>query len=67
MTLQEPDAILTKLQGQTIVLPDLEPIFDGWPRGVNQNLEQLRRDVDDWLGRYTHQIHLLSSFQTSLK
>ena len=47
MTLQQPDAILTTLQGQSVVLPDLNAIFDGWLRGVNQNLEQLRRDVDD--------------------
>ena len=64
MTLQDLDAILKKLQGQTIVLPDLEPIFAGWPRGVNQNLEQLRRDVDHWLGRYAHQMHLLYLFSS---
>lgn len=64
MTLQQPDAILTKMQGQSVVLPDLNAIFDGWPRGVIQNLEQLRRDVDGWLGRYTHQIHLLCHFSS---
>lgn len=64
MTLQGPDAILKRLQGQSIVLPDMNTIFDGWPRGVNQNLERLRRDVDDWLDRYTHQIHLLCLFSS---
>ena len=52
MTQEEPNSILTALHSQSIVLPDLNAILDGWPREINQNLDQLRRDVDEWLDRY---------------
>ena len=45
-------SVLAELHGQSIVLPDLNSILDGWPREVNQNLDRLRRDVDGWLDRY---------------
>ena len=52
MTQQEANSILTALHGQSIVLPNLNAILDGWPREVNQNLDRLRQDVDQWLDRY---------------
>ena len=45
-------SILSVLRGQSILLPDLNVTFDGWPREVNQGLDQLRHDVDEWLDRY---------------
>ncbi|KAF6228249.1 hypothetical protein HO133_007979 [Letharia lupina] len=50
MTQEQPISILTALHGQSIILPDLNAILDGWPREVNQNLDRLRHDVDEWLG-----------------
>ena len=52
MAEQESVSVLAELRGQSIVLPDLNSIIDGWPREVNQNLDRLRRDVDEWLDRY---------------
>ena len=52
MTGEQPSSILTALQGQSITLPDLNRILDGWPREFNQNLDRLRCDVDQWLERY---------------
>ncbi|KAL9008744.1 MAG: hypothetical protein Q9173_006159 [Seirophora scorigena] len=49
MTQVEASTILAELRGQSIVLPDLNVMFDGWPQDVNINLNQLRRDVDGWL------------------
>ena len=48
----ETSTILAELRGQSIVLPDLNGMFDGWPQDVNINLDQLRRDVNGWLDRY---------------
>ena len=47
-----PSSILTTLHGQSVVIGDLNAIFDGWPREVNQYIDRLRRDVDEWLERY---------------
>ena len=47
-----PSSILTALHGQSVVLRDLNAILDGWPREVNQDVDRLRHDVDEWLGRY---------------
>ena len=47
-----PSSILTALHGQSVVIRDLNAIFDGWPREVNQDIDRLRRDVDEWLERY---------------
>ena len=64
MTQEEPNSILTALHGQSIVLPDLNAILDGWPREINQNLDRLRRDVDEWLDRYDIQYLPLKVFQS---
>ena len=52
MTGKEPRDILEALQGKLVILPDFNAILHGWPRGVNQNLEQVRHDVDEWLDKY---------------
>lgn len=52
MTRVEATTILAELRGQSIVLPDLNVMFDGWPQHVNINLDRLRRDVDGWLDGY---------------
>lgn len=52
--LAQPSAnsILTSLRGQSIVLPDLNAILDGWPREINRHYDQLHSDVNNWLDRY---------------
>lgn len=45
-------SILSALRGQSVVLPDLNAIFDGWPREISRHYDQLHRDLDDWLDRY---------------
>ena len=50
-TLQEPSVVLDSLRGEKVVLGDLNRIFDNWPKEINPNLDQLRRDVDVWLER----------------
>lgn len=54
-------SIITALRGQSVVLPDLNAVLDGWPREVNQGLDRLRRDVGDWLDRYDTNILLLKA------
>lgn len=49
MAKAEPDSIIGELRGQSIILPDLNAIFDNWPKQVNANLDRLRHDVDEWL------------------
>ena len=55
MISEQSTSILTALRGQSITLPDLNSIFHDWPKEVNQGLDQLRRDVDEWLDRYNTQ------------
>ncbi len=59
MSQEQAITILTALRGQSILLPDLNAILGGWPREINQNLDQLRRDVEEWLDRYDIEIFLL--------
>ena len=49
MKTHDSDTLLNSLRGQTIVLCDLNSIFDSWPKEINPNLDQLRHDVDVWL------------------
>lgn len=51
MTQNDSQSILAELRGQSIVLPDLNAIFLGWPKDVNPGLDRLRDDVDEWLTR----------------
>ena len=52
MVPEQSVSILTALGGQSITLPDLNSIFHDWPKEVNPGLDQLRRDVEEWLDRY---------------
>lgn len=52
MAKAEPDSIIAELRGQSIVLPNLNAMFESWPKQVNTNLDRLRHDVDGWLDRY---------------
>ena len=64
---EQPTSILTALQGQSILLPDLNSVFHSWPKEINPNLDQLRRDVDEWLDRYnTTKLLYARSFHTKL-
>lgn len=49
---ESASSILTALQGQSIVLPDLNAILDGWTKEINQNYDRLRLDLNDWLDGY---------------
>lgn len=61
MTQEQSISVITALRGQSIRLPDLNAVFDGWPREVNQGLDRLRRDLDDWLDRYDTNTLLLKA------
>lgn len=63
MAQEQTVSIVTALRGQSVVLPDLNAVLDGWPREVNQGLDRLRRDVDDWLDRYDTNLLLLKVFR----
>ena len=65
MTQEHPISILAALHGQSIVLPDLNAILDGWPKEVNHNLDRLRRHVDEWLDRYDIKNHPLNFSKAS--
>jgi len=56
-----PEPILESLRGKSVVLPDLNAILHGWPREVNQGLEQVRNDVDEWLEKYRDRFLLRES------
>jgi len=45
----ERTRLLTALRGQTIRIPDLAVLFNGWPTKTNPKLDRLRRDVRKWL------------------
>ena len=45
-------SIVAELKGQSVVIPDLNAILDGWPRQVSQDIDRLRGDVNEWLTRY---------------
>ena len=38
--------LLKLLRGQSLVIPDLEILFDHWPQSVNPEENRLRDDVD---------------------
>ncbi len=61
MVPEQSISILESLRGQSIILPELNAMLDGWPREVNQGLDQLRRDVDEWLDRYNIRILMLKA------
>lgn len=63
MAQEQTFSIVTALRGQSVVLPDLNAVLDGWPREVNQGLDRLRRDVDAWLDRYDTNLLLLKVFR----
>lgn len=63
MTRVEASTILAELRGQSIVLPDLNLMFNGWPQHVNINQDRLRREVHGWLDRY---LACSNSFPTPL-
>jgi len=45
----ERTRLLSALRGQTIRIPDLAVLFNGWPTKTNPELDRLRRDVRKWL------------------
>lgn len=61
MPQNDSETILAELRGQSIVLPDLNAIFLGWPKDVNPGLDRLRVDVDEWLTRYEFRFYACST------
>ena len=47
----ERSQLLASLKGQRIHIPNLRPIFSGWPARVNPNREALVPFVDETLPR----------------
>ena len=45
MSLTEREQILKHLQGQTVRIPDLYGLFDGWPRKINPHREEVTEVV----------------------
>ena len=45
------DYLIGSLKGKKVILRDLQGLMDGWPEGVNSNVERLRKDVDNHLNR----------------
>ena len=44
-------ALLERLKGNVIRLPNLHELFVGWPVATNVHIEEIRKDVDDYLER----------------
>ena len=61
MISEQSVSILTALRGQSVTLPDLNSFFHDWPKEVNPGLDQLRRDVDEWIDRYNNQPLMLKA------
>ena len=45
------DHLLRSLKGKEVIIRDFQGLMDGWPEGVNSNLERLRKDVEYHLDR----------------
>ena len=45
------DHLIASLKGREVIIRDLQRLMDGWPEGVNSNVEKLRKDVDHHLDR----------------
>lgn len=39
------------LKGQKVHIPDLHPIFQNWPHGINTGIHNIRQDVEVRLER----------------
>jgi hypothetical protein len=44
--------LLRFMQGQRMVIPDLESLMSHWPQGVNSEMNRLQKDVDCMLEEY---------------
>jgi hypothetical protein len=52
------EELVRTLKGQTIIIPDLEAMIAHWPRGIHNNLDELRDATKARMGRY---VYLLTS------
>ncbi|KAF4535898.1 Terpene synthase [Lasiodiplodia theobromae] len=43
--------LLSSVRGNTLVFPDLWQYCSHWPQAVNPGIDQLRKDVSDWLDK----------------
>ncbi|MCJ1393494.1 hypothetical protein MMC18_006369 [Xylographa bjoerkii] len=46
---KEYTKLLASLKGQTVNIPDLRPIFSGWPYGINPKEDALTKLVTKWV------------------
>lgn len=51
MTPSERDILLAGLSGQEVYIPDLRPVFAGWPEDVNEHEPSIRVAMDQVLDR----------------
>ncbi|KAI1379567.1 terpenoid synthase [Hypoxylon crocopeplum] len=42
----EKELLAKRLKGQKLVIPDMRPIFSHWPRGQNENYQEIKDMVD---------------------
>jgi len=45
------DHLIESLKGKKVIIRDLQGLMNGWPEGVNSNIERLRKDVIYHLNR----------------
>lgn len=49
MSLDAREQVLAQLRNSTLTIPDLTPCFRDWPAKCSPYLEQIRKDVQEWL------------------
>lgn len=49
MSFDPREQILAQLRNTTFTIPDLSPCFRDWPAKCNPHLEQIRKEVYNWL------------------
>ncbi len=47
----EQDIVLASLKGQKVRIPDLHPVFFGWPQDVNKNMPSIKTAINEILER----------------
>ena len=52
-------ALLTRLKGSRVRIPNLTQVVPTWPQGVNPHMEELRGKVNEFIDRFV--LHTLSA------
>lgn len=56
--------VLQSLDGQTLRIPDLWPLFGSWPRGRNGKYDDLKKQLDAFLLGYIVESQALNGLLT---